>query len=178
MLLLEGCMSLVRLLSSVCLLSLCSVALSQDRPRTPLVPSSCPMTIAADHPFVPPPSYPVRPSIGQFWFGTDRLWTALPVSGTWKLGHYEPDDPTFRQKLMFWRQGYDSHADRQPNLTVSGRRLDSPAAPLQTDGKGVGSWTKDSSFIMTGINFPTAGCWEIKGRFDNDELTFVIWVAP
>jgi hypothetical protein len=28
---------------------------------------------------------------GQFWFGTDRLWTALPETGAWiELGHYTP----------------------------------------------------------------------------------------
>jgi hypothetical protein len=31
---------------------------------------------------------------------------------------------------------------------------------------------------MTGINVATAGCWEITGRYENDELTFVIWVSP
>jgi hypothetical protein len=31
---------------------------------------------------------------------------------------------------------------------------------------------------MTGINFPTVGCWEITGRYESDELTFIVWVAP
>jgi hypothetical protein len=29
---------------------------------------------------------------------------------------------------------------------------------------------------VTGINFPTIGCWEITGRYENDALTFVVWV--
>ena len=45
-------------------------------------------------------------------FGSDRLWTALPVTGTWGgLPHYPPVDPTYRQKLPFWRQAYDPHSD-------------------------------------------------------------------
>jgi hypothetical protein len=30
---------------------------------------------------------------------------------------------------------------------------------------------------MTGINFPTTGCWEITGRYESDEVTFVVWVG-
>jgi hypothetical protein len=158
---------------------LSSAAVSQDRPRIPAAPNTCSVTKLANQPFVPPPPYPAKPSRGEFWFGTDRLWTALPVNGTWsRLPHYTPGDPTFRQKLAFWRQGYDPHTEPRPNLTVSGRRIDSLAGPLQTDGKGIGSWTKDDQFIGTGINFPTTGCWEITGRYENDELTFVVWVSP
>jgi hypothetical protein len=31
---------------------------------------------------------------------------------------------------------------------------------------------------MTGIDFPTAGCWEMTGRYNDEELTFVVWVSP
>jgi hypothetical protein len=171
-------MLLTRLLPLLYLFSLSSIAVGQDRPRIPAVPHTCPVTKPADGSFVLPQPYPARPSVGEFWLGTDRLWTALPVTGTWRLGHSTSGDPTFRQKLPFWRQGYDAHAEPRPNLTVSGRRIDSPAGPLLTSGKGHGSWTKDDQFIMTGINFPTTGCWEITGRYENDELTFVVWVGP
>src|SRR6516225_302757 len=107
-------MSSTRLLPLLCLLSLSSVAPSQDRPRTPIPPDSCAVTKPAERPFVPPAPHPAKPSVGQFWVGTDRLWTALPVSGAWRLGHYTPSDPTFRQKLPFWRQGYDPQADPPP----------------------------------------------------------------
>src|ERR1700722_5720525 len=66
-----------RLLPLLCLLSLSSLSLSQDRP-TPAVPKTCSVTKPANQPFAPPPPYPAKPSGGQFWFGTDRLWTALP----------------------------------------------------------------------------------------------------
>ena len=171
-------MLLTRLLPLLYLLSLSSGAVSQDRPRIP-APNTCSVTKPANQAFVPPPPYPARPSRGEFWFGTDRLWTALPLNGTWSgLPHYTPDDPTFRQKLFFWQQGYDPHTEPRPNLTVSGRRIDAPTGPLQTDGKGNGGWTKDDQFIVTGINIPTTGCWEITGRYENDELTFFVWVSP
>jgi len=107
------------------LLFLSSIALSQDRPRIPAVPNTCPVTKPADESFVPPQPYPAKPSVGQFWFGTDRLWTALPVTGTWRVGHYTSGDPTFRQKLPFWRQGHD--ADAEPRF--------GPAAPDRRKGQ-------------------------------------------
>src|SRR5215469_13670263 len=167
-----------RLLPSLCLLSLSAMAVGQDQ----LVPSSCPVTKPSGQTFLPPAPYAARPSLDQFWFGTDKLWTALPVAGTW-WGLPDYNSPTYSQKLAFWRQGYDPQREPRPNLTVTGRRIDGPAGPLQTDRKGYGSWTNDDQFIMTGIDFPTLGCWEITGHYQSDELaeseelTFVVWVT-
>ena len=47
-------------------------------------------------------------------FGIDKLWTVLPVTGSWRLGHYTKDDPTVRQKLPFYRYGYDAHTELRP----------------------------------------------------------------
>src|SRR5215471_1284177 len=33
------------------------------------------------------------------------------------------------------------------------------------------------SAMFVGVSFPTLGCWEITRRYDDDELTFVIWVT-
>src|SRR5258705_2195388 len=91
------------------------------------VPETCAVTKPSQTSlFVPPPPYAGKAPPGHFWFGTDRLWTQLRADGTWRrLPHYTPDDPTFRQKLFFGRQGYDAHREPQPKLTVTGRRLES-----------------------------------------------------
>jgi hypothetical protein len=31
--------------------------------------------------------------------------------------------------------------------------------------------------IMSGINIPTFGCWEITGRYKDQELSFTVWVT-
>jgi hypothetical protein len=143
------------------------------------VPDSCPVTKPYQRSiFVPPSPYRAKPSAGDFWFGSDTLWTALPINGTWRgLPHYTPSDPSFRQKLLFGRQGYDWHTEPQPKLTVTGKRLDSPAPPLLSDQANNGWVRPDQPFIVTGINFPTLGCWEITGHYRDDKLTFVVWVA-
>jgi hypothetical protein len=172
----------LRLLALLCLPFLSQAALAQ-RPGTETtneVPDTCPVTKPYQTSlFVPPFPYPRKPSPGSFWVGTDKLWTSLPTEGAWRgLRGYTPDDPTFRQKMFFWRQGYGS-TERQPGLTVTGRRLDSPAPPLQVDKPSSGWFAPNSelSFMVTGVNFPTLGCWEITGRYKDDELTFVVLMA-
>ena len=161
----------------------------QEKPaalKPVVVPDSCLVTKPGDQPFVPPPEYPKKLSKDYFWYGTDRLWLSLPTSGTWfGLGHYTPQDPTFRQKIMWWRNGLDLHADLRGKFKITGKRLDSDAPPLQSDPiSGVSGGVfengiiKGPPFIMSGVNFPTLGCWEVTGRFEEDELTFVIWIAP
>jgi hypothetical protein len=171
----------LRLVPLLCLLFLSQAALPQlsGTANADSLLDSCPLTKPSDQPFVPPPPYPAKTPKSSFWFGTDRLWTLLPADGTWKgLGHYTPTDPTFRQKLLYWRQGYLPLSEAKSKLTVKGRRLDSPAPPLLVDKASNGGWKRrDQPFIVTGINFPTLGCWEITGRYEDDELTFVILVA-
>lgn len=164
-------------LLSIAVLLLSCVCLCRDHPGN--VPPSCPITKPSDSSFVPPAPYGRRPAArGQFWYGTDRLWTKLPISGSWVgLPHYTSDDPTFRQKLFFWVQGFDAHAPQQSQLVLKGRRLDSAAPALLTDGPGSPSWTDDEQFLVTGINFPTTGCWEITATYADSELRFVVLVA-
>jgi hypothetical protein len=85
------------------------------------------------------------------------------MDGTWKgLRHYTPSDPTFRQKLFLWRQFYDVRSEPQPEVTITGRRLDSFAPALLADQAANGWAQRDQPFMVVGINFPTLGCWEIK----------------
>ena len=138
-------------------------------------PATCPVTRPPKPPFTPPPPYPAEMSADGFWLGTDKLWIALPTSGTWALGHYSPTDSAFRQKMLWYRKGFNPHTER-PKLTVRGKRLDAPAPPLGVDGPN-GAWTSDKdSFMTVGLNIPTIGCWEVTGNYGNDKLRFVVWV--
>src|SRR5206468_11937121 len=104
--------------------------------------------------------------------------TALPLDGTWKgLSHYTPNDPTFRQVTFWWRQGYDAHAEPQPNLTVTGTRLDLSATPLLS-GPASNGWVQpDQPFMDVGINVPTLGCWRITGTYQGQELSYTVLVT-
>ena len=153
-----------------------SRTLSQTPPRN--IPDSCPITKPPAHPFVPPAPYSAKLSSRCFWFGTEKLWTFLHTDGTWSgLPHYTPDDPTFRQKLFFWHKGFDWRSEPQPALTITGRRLDGPAPPLASDQANAGWQRRDQAFIVTAINIPTLGCWEITAHYKGEELTFVVRVT-
>jgi hypothetical protein len=61
---------------------------------------------------------------------------------------------------------------------VTGERLNGEAPPLDASSAN-GSYSEDmGSAMMMGIGIPTAGCWEITGNYEGDELSFVVWVAP
>src|SRR5579864_5801542 len=134
-------------------------------------PASCRVTKPSDAPFVPPLPYSSAPWADGFWFGTPQLWTALPRSGVWKgLPHYTPSDPTFRQKSPWWREG-----SPESNLTVTGERVDAVAPPLLSDHAN-SVWEDsqpDQPFMMTGLNFPTVGCWRVTGHYAGYDVSYV-----
>jgi hypothetical protein len=142
-------------------------------------PASCPVTKASAAPFVPPLPYANAPLGDESWFGSPQLWTVLPRSGVWKgLPHYTPSDPTFRQKSPWWREGYRGQAS-EPSLTVTGERLDAAAPPLRSDHASI-VWEEDKPdqpFMMTGLNFPTVGCWRVTGHSAGHDLSYVVWVT-
>jgi len=105
-------------------------------------------------------------------FGTDRLWTVQPMNGIWRglppkaFGEY-----AYSNKLPWG--GAFSYEDKNGPLMVTGRRLDGPAPSfIETEPiSGVHG-------MMGGINIPVFGCWEITGRYKDEELSFTVWVAP
>ena len=151
-----------------------SPALSQDG-RTPAVPKTCAVTNPTEHPFVPPRPY--LASGGVNWFGTDSLWTFLPPDGIWGQG----------EKTFWFRQEWGRYKGSEQwipaidsaKLTVTARRLDGQAPPAEVL-KASSSYREEDwkAFLVGGINFPTTGCWEVSARYENDELTFVVWVVP
>ena len=160
-----------RLLALLCLLFLSQASPTQESgtAKPARVPETCPVTNPSDKPFVPPYPYPAEPRLGGFWFGSDGLWIIPPAEGEWR---------GLRQKMGWWRAGYDWRKEPTPKLKVTGRRLDSQAPPLDVDGpNAVGVSGPPRNYMMVGLTFPTPGCWEIMGHDENDELTFVVWVA-
>jgi hypothetical protein len=172
---------LLRLLPLLILLLLTQESLSQElrNAKPDVAPESCPVTKPFQTSlFVPPAPYEAETAKTQFWFGTDRLWTNLPINGIWKGLPLDTTarHSTFSQKLFWWRQGYNAHAEPLPKLAVSGKPLDSPVPPLSV-ARATNALLSHGSAMLVGLNFPILGCWEITGRYEDDELTFVVWVA-
>ena len=137
---------------------------------------TCVPTVAPDLPFTTPAPYPSRAPSPSFWHGHRDLWTMLGSDGTWAgLPRHEKG---FRQKVFWWSPGFDGRVEPQPDLVVIGRRLDGPGAFVRpgpaTNAYHVdfGGWT-----ILTGIDVPTTGCWELTGTYRGQSVTFVVWVT-
>ena len=60
------------------------------------------------------------------------------------------------------------------NLTVTGRRLDGPTGALKLTAPCCYPW----GFQVTGLMFPTEGCWEVTAKTGKSELVFVVQVRP
>jgi hypothetical protein len=153
---------------------------SQSRP-TPIPPTTCTITQPPSEPFVPPAPYPTKHPTGSFWLGSERLWTMRNIEGLWYgLRTVDPDSgfthEIYRDKVFWWRKGYDWRTENPPELKVTGKRLDAPAPPLYADGANAANIKIPS--MVTGVDIPTVGCWEITGNYKGDKLTFVVWVVP
>lgn len=145
-------------------------------PNTP--PETCPVTQQPAEPFIPPDPYsPAYPYDGYVWYGTPELWTDIPVDGRW-YGLPYSEGKGYTQKIVFWNESYDWQSEPQPEFTLTGQRLDGDASSFKTDHATNGYHPDVGAFILTGVELPTLGCWEITGRYQGAELTFVVWVGP
>jgi hypothetical protein len=140
-------------------------------------PQNCPVTRPPDSGFNPPPPYPdVAPSSDEFWYGSRALWTAVPKSGVWS--DLPLNSSGYTQKIFWWSEKFSIRDEPEPDLSVSGRRLDAQAAPLNVS-RATNAFAGDiKTAMLVGVDFPTTGCWEITGDYKGAELSFVVWIAP
>lgn len=143
----------------------------QDRFRKE-VPEACPVTKPPAQPFVPPPPYWTHHNADQFWYGTESLWTLLGVQGAWNL-HNNPG-----AKLTYWRRGFDWRKESEPELIVIAKRLDREAPPVAAGPASAVFVTTERPAMMTAIDIPSIGCWEISARYSGHALNFVVSVQP
>ncbi len=106
------------------------------------------------------------------WYGSETLAVILRPDGIWRgMG----PSHNFRDKLFWWSQGFKPGLES--NLKVTGKRLDANSPPADisdaTNAKAesLGGWA-----MLVGVEFPSAGCWQITGNYFGQELSFVVEV--
>jgi len=140
-------------------------------------PKDCPVTTSANVSFkAPEPFSPIAPWEGIFWYGSENLWTALDTNGVWSKLPENPDG--YGQKIMWWSSLYSLKDELEPELIVSGRRLDGEAEPLRFYGATNAMADDIGEAMLAGVEIPTLGCWEITGQYKESEISFVVWVGP
>jgi hypothetical protein len=137
-----------------------------SRAAADATPSPCPVT--QPNGFLPPGENVFGRGPGGY--GDARLWTNVWTWGEGKVlvppDHVGSDGSLGEMKWPWWR-GVPGQ------LTIEGRRLDAPVPPLR-------AWVPDGyggrGFQVSGLTFPTTGCWEVTGRVGEASLTFVVLV--
>jgi len=116
-----------------------------------------------------------------FWLGTEKLWIALPKSGSvwaWLPRHSRgPGNPNLTAKIFWGSVDFDRRKEDPPQLKVTGRRLDGDAPPLVVD-KVTHALFEPHDAMLAGVYVPTPGCWEITGDYKGQKLSYVVWVYP
>lgn len=133
----------------------------------------CPRTLGTNTQFLEP--WPQSDS----WYGSDSLAVALPKDGIWPT---TVPDALIAVKLFWYsrefqavaEQGFDDGA--RLGFKTRLQRLDAGpvdakiSEPTWAGLGGLGeNWT-----ILTGIDFPSPGCWEVTGEYREQSLTFVV----
>ncbi len=182
-------LAIISLLTTICFVALqtpdstqaalASAAQQTAGPRAEKVSEACPVTKPPAQPFVPPPPYWTDHGPDGFWYGTESLWTLLGVQGTWNIhSNVLEGKGSYRTKLTYWRRGFDWRKEPEPELFVIAKRLDREAPPVAADPAHAVFVTTERPGMMTGIDIPSTGCWELTARYRGDRLSFVVSVQP
>jgi hypothetical protein len=137
--------------------------------------NACSVTNVPATPFVPPIPYQAVAAPNSFWFGTNGLWTSLEMQGVWRS--LPRRDDGYFNKLFLWQEGYDVRKEPKPDIIVILRRLDADV-PLVVSRGGTNAHFGGAWAMLTGVTFPTEGCWEITSYHAGRTLTFVVSVQP
>ncbi|MCA9919929.1 MAG: hypothetical protein KC445_18355 [Anaerolineales bacterium] len=144
------------------------------QPTTTPTPAICPITQPPDPAFVPPEPYAAVPPNGEFWYGTNELWTALWPDGTWQ--QLPKSEDGYVNKLVWFREGYVWTEEERPLLTISAQQLDGNSV-VEPFTQATNGFQEDyGSFMLTGIALPNLGCWQITGAYGGHSLSYVVWV--
>jgi hypothetical protein len=169
-------MTVLRLAVLIPVLALTAMC-QQSSPKQALVPpASCPVTVPPADPFTPPEPYKLDEN--SFWLGTEKLWIDLSKSRIWEgWTPREPERALLTAKTFWWSVDYDPHREGNPDLKVTGRRLDGEGPPLLAN-KATNAFPPPATAMLVGAYVPTPGCWEITGEYKGQKLSVVVWVTP
>lgn len=126
--------------------------------------SDCPKTMGAAHLLGPP--FPES----ERWYGSEALAVMVPDEGTWQT---TKPGAQIAIKLFWWSASFEPGVESHLEVTIrnlSGMIMDAVVSrPTNAYAESLGGWT-----MLTGIAFPSAGCWEIRGEYLGQSLSFVV----
>lgn len=125
-----------------------------------------------DPPFAAPSPYPASaPDDDAAWYGSPQLWTMLALEGAvWEL-------PQLVEKTWWWSAAWDSGREPEPPITVSGTRLDGPGTFTAGPGTNATSPDLGGEAMLVGVEFPSAGCWQVTAEYREATLSIVVLIV-
>ena len=116
----------------------------------------------------------LKASEGFVWVGSPKLAAQVPKDGHWVAMGAEHN---YRDKWWWWREGYRAVEETQPELMILANRLDAPAPPVVIRACDQCDITASLDLILTGMEFPTSGCWDVFASYRGEELRFIFKVG-
>jgi len=132
--------------------------------------STCPVTI----PSTPSIDGPFDPWPHGAWYGSNALAVLIRADGNW-IGMGA--EHNYRDKQWWWSADYDGRTEQNLGLVVTARRMDNESIVADISQATAGSrddWR--GPVMLVGVEFPTTGCWEIRGEYRGQVVTFVVKV--
>ncbi len=166
----------MKLVALACVLSLAVWACGTGADAA-TAPFQCEVTVP-DTGFIPPGKHPgsVPDRYGSAWYGTPDLWTTLALGGE-RWYDLPVHDDRLGQKLFFFSQAYLPEQEPMPDIIVRAKRLDGPGEATSAMPATNGSHPDLGSFAVTGIELPSAGCWQLTASYRGAQLTYVVDVS-
>jgi hypothetical protein len=140
------------------------------------IPASCPVTVATPQTRFtpPPPSKDSAWSDSFFWYGTDALYTHLRSDGRWSGIKSETGT---RNKSFWYRKNPEWLMENPYQFMLTAKRLESDEAAFTLTGSDVtNAIMGDEVAMLTMLELPERGCWEITGNYKDAYLSFVVWL--
>lgn len=149
-------------------------ALPADSPA--VTAEACAVT-RPNPPLGAPSPYPDSPPDDRYaWFGTPELWTMLDLDGeVWDAAN---TSFPVSQKLFWWSSNWAGmREDQEPALTVVATRLDGPGTVRTDQATNASDDSLGGQAMLTGIEFPTPGCWQLTGQYGDVVLSYIVWIT-
>jgi len=106
------------------------------------------------------------------WHGTAKLAVQLPRNGVWPTTQ---PGALIAVKLFWWSTEFE--LGYEPYLHVRVTELSGQLDTAKVSRTTNAIMGKDIA-MLTGIDFPDPGCWEVTGEYLGEILTFVVEVVP
>lgn len=113
---------------------------------------------------------------GDFLYGNAQLSTVLPTDGIWRTVFSEPTHSAYRTELPWFRLGQPFSKYDGP-LAITLTKLDTGQNQRATTYHGNVSPRDGAKEVKSNIGLPIGGCWQITGKYKDQELKFTVWVS-